>query len=973
LSKEDAITTESSKIEAYHAMPLEEVLDSFQVSSEQGLSNDEVRLRIQKYGSNAIPRIRGPFWQVYIAPIMNWLITIYIISSLALIVIAQLLPAGDNEMGQALVWLGIVTVNALVAIFQQFRAQKKLEALEKLSAGEARVIRQGSEKSIPPFDLVPGDIVKLDPGDRIPADARIINSSNLTINEASLTGESVAVAKDEKAKIKHDVPLTDMRTMVFFGTYVSTGMATVVTTATGGRTEIGKIQGTLEALNTGDIPLRRKVNLLAKYLGIAAIILMSVSVLWQVVVYNWLNNLPLDLGYENILGQMQTSITRAMTIMPINIPLLTTIVLLTGVLAMAKKGVIIRDLSAVESLGRVSVICSDKTGTMTRNQMTVKYIWDTHNFYSVKGDGYDPVGGIHLMKGAADTVTLEVKEEEVKDVFQWKGLYRLVVCGGINNDSEIVKEMIPDQGEIWKPLGDPTDAALLTMFRKSGIDEEAITKKYEIIEEFPFESELKRMSKICKDGKKFVAFVKGATEVLLPKCTMVDGKETPSKLTPDMVDRVRTLTTDFATKGYRVISLAYRHLDKIPTGPDAREETENDLIYLGFASIVDPPRDGVKEAVSACHSAGINVIMITGDAAATAKTIAEDLGIFKANSLVVEGSEINDVSDDDFARTNVFARVDPDHKQIIVERYQDQQRVVAMTGDGVNDALALAMSDAGIAMGITGTDVAKEAADLVITDDSFASIVSGVHQGRGLFNKIRMMIYFYLAINLFESIIFFGALFFLPTAISNTMLSQWQSLYLVVTTHSFPGLALVFDRTSPHAMEDKPRDSQALITRNLGKFMALNIILMTIGAAAVYILTLTGWSGIIEVYPENLTGYYGAVVDAPYKATVMLLSVILLVESTIVLSIRRINMPIQKSIRESGTIIYVFLLGLIYLAHYLLMYVPLAQEILAVYSLHFYFAPLTSYDWLIVVLASLPSIIGVELYKWRFRKRDIDL
>jgi Ca2+-transporting ATPase len=957
-------------------MPLEEVLETLQVDPEQGLSNDEVQSRAQKYGPNAIPRIRGPFWQVYIAPIMNWLITIYIISSLALIVIAQLLPTGENEMGQALVWLGIVTVNALVAIFQQFRAQKKLEALEKLSAGEARVIRQGSGKSIPPFDLVPGDIVILDPGDRIPADARIVNSSNLTINEASLTGESVAVAKDEKAKIKHDVPLTDMRNMVFLGTYVSTGMATVITTATGGRTEIGKIQGTLEALNTGDIPLRRKVNLLAKYLGIAAIILMSVSVLWQVVVYDWLNNLPIDLGYENILRQMQEAITRAMTIMPINIPLLTTIVLLTGVLAMAKKGVIIRDLSAVESLGRVSVICSDKTGTMTRNQMTVKYIWDTHNLYSVKGDGYDPVGSIYLMKGAADAARLAVKEEEVKDVFQWKGLYRLVVCGGINNDSEIVKEMIPDQGEIWKPLGDPTDAALLTMFRKSGIDEVAIAKKYEIIEEFPFESELKRMSKICKDGKKFVAFVKGATEVLLPKCSFVDGKDTPSKMTPDQVDKIRTLTTDFATKGYRVISLAYRHLDKVPTGKDAREETENDLIYLGFASIVDPPRDGVKEAVAACHSAGINVVMITGDAAATAKTIAEDLGIFKVNSLVVEGSEIKDATDDDFSRTNVFARVDPDHKQLIVERYQDQQRVVAMTGDGVNDALALAMSDAGIAMGITGTDVAKEAADLVITDDSFASIVSGVHQGRGLFNKIRMMIYFYVAINLFESIIFFGGLFFLPDSIK--MLTQWQSLYLVVTTHSFPGLALVFDRTSPHAMEDKPRDSQALITRNLGKFMLMNIILMTIGAAAVYMLTLTGWGGIVEVYSENLTGFYPTIkpLTMPLeaaKATVMLLSVILLVESTIVLSIRRINIPIQKSIRESGTIIYVFMLGLIYLAHYLLMYVPLVQEILSAYALDFYFVPLTSYDWFIVILASLPAIIGVELYKWRFRTRDIDL
>jgi Ca2+-transporting ATPase len=956
-------------------MPLEDIYEIFQVDPKQGLPQDEVSSRLHQFGENAIPKAKGSFLQVYIAPIMNWLITIYILSSFGLLIIATFLPPEENAIGQALLWLAIVAVNALVAIFQQYRAQKKLEALEKLSAGETRVIRQGSEKSIPPFEIVPGDIVKLDQGDRIPADGRIITSSNLTTNEASLTGESVPVMKDEDSIIAKNVPLTDMRTMVFFGTYVATGMATTVITATGGSTEIGKIQGTLEELNTGDIPLRRKVNLLAKYLGIAAIILMTVSVLWQVFVYDYLNGRVINLGFENILRQMQAAITRAMTIMPINIPLLTTIVLLTGVLAMARKGVIIRDLSAVESLGRVSVICSDKTGTMTRNQMTVTYCWDTHNLYSVKGAGYNPIGDIYLMKGANDTNALEIAEEEVTDIFKWKGLYRLMVCGGINNDSEIVKETLPEQGDIWKPLGDPTDAALLTLFRKSGIEEETIRKKYEVVEEFPFESELKRMSKICKDDKKFVAFVKGATEVLIPKCSMVDGKERPSKFTPDLANRVRTLTTDFAAKGYRVISLAYRHLDKVPTGNNAREETESDLIYLGFACIVDPPREGVKEAVMECHSAGINVIMITGDAAATARTIAEDLGIFGSNSLVLEGSEVDDVSDEDFARTNVFARVNPDHKQVIVERYQDQQRVVAMTGDGVNDALALAMSDAGIAMGITGTDVAKEAADLVITDDSFASIVSGVHQGRGLFNKIRMMIYFYVAINLFESMIFFGALFFLPVSVSNTMLTQWQSLYLVVTTHSFPGLALVFDRTSPHAMEDKPRDSQALITRNLGKFMALNVILMTIGAAIIYMMTLTS---VVGVVPENLTGYYSTIGEflVPLnqaKATTMLLSVILLVESTIVLSIRRINMPITRSIREPGTWIFVFLLGLIYLAHYLLMYVPLAQEILAPYGLHFYFMPLTSFDWSIVLLGSLPSIVGVELYKWYFRKKDVDL
>jgi Ca2+-transporting ATPase len=970
LSEEEAITQDNS-VPSYHSLPLKEVYESLNVDPKKGLSTSEVKERVSEYGGNTIPKVRGPFWKVYIAPILNWLITIYIISSFALIIIAYLYPSDENEMAQAIVWLGVVAVNALVAIVQQFRAQKKLEALEQLSTGEVRVIRNSSEMTIPPMDAVPGDIVILEQGDRIPVDGRIVSCSNLTTDEASMTGESVPAMKESDSQIAEDAPITDMRNMVFFGSYVSTGMATVVTTATGGRTEIGKIQGTLGELNTGDIPLRKKTNLLAKYLGIAAIFLMAVSLIWQVFLYPIVYGTGvINLDIEVIMARAQEGITRAMTIMPINIPLLTTIVLLTGVLAMAKKGVIIRDLSAVESLGRVSVICSDKTGTMTRNQMTVKYIWDTHNLYSVRGDGYDPTGGIYLMKGAADAVTLKVEEEEVKDIFTWKGLYRLVVCGGINNDSEILEEEIPDQGTTWRPLGDPTDAALLTMFRKSGMDEEAITKKYKIVQEFPFESELKRMSKVCKDEKKFVAFVKGATEVLLPLCTMVNGKDTPSKISPVMLEQVRTLTTDFAAKGYRVISLAYRHLDSVPTGKKGRDQTEKDLIYLGFACIVDPPRDGVRDAVEDCHSAGINVIMITGDASATAKTIAQDLGIFEEDSLAVEGTEIEKISDDDFARTNVFARVNPEHKQVIVERYQDQGRVVAMTGDGVNDSLALAMSDAGIAMGITGTDVAKEAADLVITDDSFASIVSGVHQGRGLFNKIRMMIYFYVAINLFESIIFFGALFILPEWIN--MLSQWQSLYLVVTTHSFPGLALVFDRTSPRAMEDKPRDSQEIITRNLGKFMALNVILMAIGAAAVYALTLTGFWGIVQVYPDNHLGFYGPI-DAVFKATVMLLTVILIVESVTVLIIRRINMPLSKSVREPGTWIFAILLGLIYLAHLLLMYVPLVQEILSSFNLNFFFAPLTINDWIVCLVASIPAIGGMEWYKRRFRRKGIDL
>ncbi|MGY5853488.1 MAG: cation-transporting P-type ATPase [Candidatus Thorarchaeota archaeon] len=974
----ESVATQATEHEPapYHSMPLDEVLSSLSVDPDQGLSIQEARERLERYGENKITKIKGSIWKVYFAPILNWLITIYLLSSFALLILALLFPDTDNEIGQATIWLGIVAVNALVAIFQQFRAQKKLEALEKLSAGDVRVIRGGSEILIPPFDVVPGDIIKLEQGDKIPVDARLITSSNLATNEASLTGESVPSTKDHNANVIHDSALSDRANMVYFGTYVTTGTAKVITTTTGGSTEIGKIQGELESLNTGDIPLRKKVNLLAKYLGIAAIVLMVISFLWQVFLYPLLSATPWDLTPVNIASQLTEGITRAMTIMPINIPLLTTIVLLTGVLAMAKLGVIIRDLSAVESLGRVSVICSDKTGTMTRNQMTVKFCWDTENLYSITGAGYEPTGQVFRMKEQSAMDNINASDQVlVSDIEGWKGLYRLIVCGGIDNDSELELREGLDGGKEWVPLGDPTDAALLSLFRKSGLDEGELKKRYKIIEEFPFESELKRMSKICEDGKKFISFVKGATEVLLPRCTMQNEPGKPGPMTEKDLSEIKEMSSGFAKRGYRVISLAYRELDKAPTGPTARDIAENDLVYLGFAVLVDPPREGVKEAVNDCHSAGIDVVMITGDSAATAQTIAEELNIYKPGSLAVEGGQIESLTTHEFDKVRVYARVNPAHKQVIVERFQEQGKVVAMTGDGVNDALALAMSDAGIAMGITGTDVAKEAADLVITDDSFASIVTGVHQGRGLFTKIRMMIYFYVAINLFESIIFFGALFILPTI---NILSTWQSLYLVVTTHTFPGLALIFDKISPRAMEEKPRDSEEIITRPLGKFMAINVILMVIGAVVIYALTIIPGNGVIYVTPENLQGFYGDFgfsyqEQAFAKATIMMLTVILLVESIMVLLIRRINMPLSTSIREPGIERFVIFLGLIYLAHLLLMYVPMVQEILSSYGLDFFFMPLTAFDWLICILCALPAILGVEIYKRSLRENGMTL
>ena len=770
-----------------------------------------------------------------------------------------------------------------------------------------------------------------------------------------------------------------MRNMVFFGTYVSTGAAKIIVTSTGAKTEIGKLQGTLEQLNTGDIPLRRKVNLLAKFLGIAAVVLMFVSIFWAVYLGPLLTGSPPIQEFDAIIDTITAGITKAMTIMPINIPLLTTIVLLTGVLAMAKQGVIIRDLSAVESLGRVSVICSDKTGTMTKNEMTVKFVWDTESLYTVTGNGYEPTGQIMRLKDPSRfDENAPYDEVDLSDKKSNKDLRLLLICGGINNDSEIMKKEIPGQGSMYIPMGDPTDAALLTLFRKSGLALSELEKKYPIEMEFPFDSEFKRMTKICKDGSAYIALTKGATEVIIERSSRYSVSNKTVAMDAAMSAKILELANDFASRGYRVISLAYRKMSKLPTSKNPREETEQDLIYLGFAAIVDPPRDGVKDAVDDCHSAGINVIMITGDAAATAKTIAENLNIYNINSLAIEGSEIENLTDESFDRVNVFARVNPDHKQVIVERYQDQEKVVAMTGDGVNDALALAMSDAGIAMGIQGTDVAKEAADIIITDDSFSSIVKGVHEGRGLFNKIRMMVYFYIAINLFESIIFFGALFLLPPGFN--MLTNWQSLMLVATTHSFPGLALVFDKTSPKAMEEKPRDSEDIITRQLAKFMALGVFLMVLGAATVYFLGFTSWNNYLAIVPENLTGFYNPTSALPdgwdmqiIKATTMLLTVILLVESFLVIVIRRINLPFHKSATEPGYIRYVLLLGLIFLANLLLMYVPEVQEILFGYGLEFYFIPLTLFDWIVCLLAALPAILGMELYKKYLRNRNVTL
>jgi Ca2+-transporting ATPase len=938
-----------------HNQSVNQLAKQLDTNLDQGLTTDEAQRRLDQYGPNQLPKIRGSFWRVYLAPILNGLILIYIIVILILsaIVIFFATPGTSN----VIIWIVIIAFNAFLAIIQQFRAQKKLEALQSLTADTTLVIREGSKKEVTAHSVVPGDIVVLASGDRVPADGRLLEANQLTSIEASLTGESAPVTKNAlQAPLKIETPLHERHNMVYSGTFVATGTGRFLVTGTGQGTEIGNISQGLETLNTGDIPLRRKVNRLAIYLGSAAIFLAVLGFSSYLLFPRPINGIiltPPEVAVEVIIN--------AMTVMPINIPLLTTIVLLTGVLAMAGVGVIVSNLSAVESLGRISVICTDKTGTLTRSEMMVSLISDATHLFQITGEGYEPKGDVLLVHNpdiALDKVTAAPIEIE-----HYGQLALLIRAGALNNDAQIVQEEATEGGILhWRAIGDPTEAALLVLLRKSGIDEASLRATYRLIQDYPFDSRLKRMTRVFTHPQGgYIAFTKGATDIVLPRCTQIGDDHKAKHLSKQQVKEIESYANSFAAGGYRVLSFAIRRFDDLPKGigPTIRENIEKDLTFVGFVCIVDPPRDGVREAVIEVSNAGIKTVMITGDAAATAETIGRQLAIVGTDDLIIEGKDAITVSEKEFNRVSVFARVDPEDKQVIVDRYKKEKRAVAVTGDGVNDALALSMSDVGIAMGITGTDVAKEASDMIIADDSYNSIVEGVRQGRGLFSKIRMMIFFYICINVGESILFFGTFL-----LGIPFLTPSQHIFLTISSHSWPGLALVFDRTAKYVMEEKPRDTESIITKRLGYYLLLNAFFIFLGAATTFYLTVSATlpgSTFLEPYSP----------DALYKGLTMTITVLLIAESLMILSIRRINQSMWRSIRyESYWLIYL-LISLVFLMFAGLMYVPEVNVFLGSLGINFQFIPLSAIDWFLAFLLAAPAIFGMEGVKWICRSRGI--
>jgi P-type Ca2+ transporter type 2C len=929
-----------------------------------GLTTKQADDRLEKLGSNVISVKEKSLWQVYLAPLFDTLIVIYLIMTLLLAIFAVLL--GDSPI-EITLWLVLISINMSIAIFQQYRAKQKVQALQKITPRSARVVRDGIKMEILAEHLVVGDIMDISLGDRISVDARLIEANNLSINEASLTGESIAIYKniDLTSALPEDTPISSHKNMVYLGTFVETGNGKAIVTATGNNTELGKISSAIGELHTFEIPLRTRINTLGKYLGLLMVLFLS-----MLVIFGLRRRIAIDgeLTIENLSDVMTTSIITAMVVMPINIPLLTTIILVTGVLHMANKNVVVKRLAVIETLGRTSVLCSDKTGTMTTSEMTVVLVWDTKDFYGVTDD---------IEEFYRSNKERERLSEDFGEVDPDTSFGHLIISGIMNNEAILQEAEVGlttkhAEGR-FRVIGNATDGALLQLGLKSDIDMGGLHQRYVKLNTYPFDSTVKRMSTLFLDSKlnEYSLFSKGATDVILERCTNIGSWDKNEPLTADKMKDISFLVNHYGSEGYRIISVATKHLKELPKDLTTEEERifmESELTYLGFIVIVDPPRTGVRDAVQKLDDAGIFPVMITGDAASTAATIARQVGILDPDEIVVEGKDIPMLSDEKFFKTAVFARVSPKDKQLIVDRYQKRGDVVTMTGDGVNDALAVTQADAGVVMGITGTEVAKEAADLIISDDSFVSLVNGVAEGRNLYEKIRLMIFFFIAINVSEGVMYFYMSFQMDFA-----LNSMQQLYILAFAHTLPPLAIIFGVEDKNIMKLKPRKTEALIP------LMLLILLITFSVVFAIIMVMTYFiffSNILHSNTPHLNSY-NIIIDnslftanpvdwSQAKARTMMITVIIIVECFIIFSIHRVNGSIFYGIKEANLFIWTVIL-LPIIIHLALMYYP----IYPLTQIPLDLIKLTMNDWLIAIGISLIPIIITELIKFIVHRKDL--
>ena len=806
--------------------------------AERGLTDEEARIRLRDHGRNQMAaEAPVPAWRKFLAQFQDTLVV--------LLLVATAISAGlwvyerDAALPyEAMAIFAVVLLNAVMGYVQQSRAEQAVAALRRMSAAQATVVRDGTRRRMDAAELVPGDIILIEAGDTIPADARLIGSTALQTAEAALTGESMPVAKDVDP-IREEVGIGDRRNMVFSGTVVTYGRGAGLVVATGMQTQTGRIAGMLQAAPTETTPLQKELARVGKRLGLIVLVIAVVMILTILLVED-------VRGYAAFFEVLILGVALAVAAVPEGLPAVVTAVLALGVRRMAKRNAIVRHLAAVETLGSATVIASDKTGTLTKNEMTVRVVATASGRVHLAGTGYAPEGEVREDANGGEPRRLD-------------GALRIELERALSVGDRANNAVLEERGGHWTVQGDPTEGALVVAARKAGLEDERLDARFERIGELPFSSERKLMTTIHTDAQRHervLVFTKGAPDVLLARCSHELVGEEARPLDDARRAEILAINEELARDALRTLAVAYRALPARTFDPDhVDDRVEHDLVFAGLIGMIDPPRAEAKAAVGRAKAAGIRPIMITGDHPSTAAVIAAELGI-TAEVRAVTGAELEKMSDDVLRRTvrdvSVYARVNPEHKLRIVEALQRDGAIVAMTGDGVNDAPALKTADIGVAMGITGTDVSKGAADIVLADDNFASIVAAVEEGRAIFANIRKFLRYLLSSNVGEvSTMFFGVL--LSDVIGLTAAGGGVALPLLAThilwvnlvTDGAPALALGVDPPDAGIMLEQPRPPhEGVITHRMWAGIALTGVIIATGTLLVLDASLPG--GLIE-------------------------------------------------------------------------------------------------------------------------------
>lgn len=747
----------------------EDVAKFFETDMIKGLSSEQVEEKRSVYGTNEIvSKNKKSIAKMILEQFQDFMIIILIIAAVISGIVGQSNGEGFTD---SIIILVIVILNAVIGVIQELKAQKSLESLKNLSAPHSKVIRDGNLQDLESKYLVPGDIVVLETGDYVPADLRLIEAVNLKTQEASLTGESLPVEKTTEKIDKEDIGIGDRLNQAFSSSLVTYGRGKGIVVSIGMQTEVGKIATMLDSVDDSETPLSRRLEALGKTLGIAALVICLVIFAVGSFVHG-----------REIFEMFMTAVSLAVAAIPEGLPAISTIVLSIGVQRMVKRNAIIRTLPSVETLGSATVICSDKTGTLTQNKMTVEKIFYNNEIFGVEEKKYNVDDHLRLLMNS------------------------MILC----NDTKVTKD-----GEEFKLAGDPTETALVDLGIKLNMLKTTMDDENPRVEEIPFDSERKLMSTVNNTNQGLFVYTKGGVDEILSKCSKIYLDNQEMALSAENINYIKQVNEEMAKGALRVLAMAYKRVDKVPTH-DEMNNLESELVYIGMVGMIDPARPEAKEAVEKCKTAGIKPVMITGDHKVTAMAIAKDIGILENESEAITGSELEKMPQEELEKNvknySVYARVSPEHKVRIVKAWQSQGEVVAMTGDGVNDAPALKTADIGAAMGIVGTDVAKEAADVVLTDDNFATIVSAVEEGRRIYDNILKAVQYLLSSNIGEIIVLFVATMFGWFA---EPLLPIHILWINLVTDSLPALALSVDPAEKDIMKRKARKDKNIFSKGM--------------------------------------------------------------------------------------------------------------------------------------------------------------